>query len=105
MRLKTLMLVTARYSPGLAGNCGSSRLSLPHSLPGCLHRAAGREVPGKVGGTTGSLWSPGTWYPMISPLQEGSAFHLRDPVLGSSHSFSGLSGTGSTGGRGHSRAR
>lgn len=40
---------------------------------------------------------------MISPLQEGSAVHLRDPVLRSSHSFSSLSGTGSTGEQDHAR--
>lgn len=45
----------------------------------------------------GTPWTPGTWYPMIFPLQEGSGFHLKDPLLGSSRSSSGLSGTGSTG--------
>lgn len=64
---------------------------------GCLYRA-----PGKVKGTRGTPWTPGTWYPMIFPLQEGSAFHVRDPVLESTSSFSGLSGTGSTGEEDHS---
>lgn len=66
------------------------------TLPRILHRAPGTEVPGKEKGTTGSPCSPATWYPMISPLQEGSAIHLRDSLSGSSHSFSSLSGTGST---------
>lgn len=47
-----------------------------HLSSGCLHRALD-----KVRGTMGIAWTPGTWYPMISPLQEGSGFHLRDPVL------------------------